>query len=289
MPTVMQMECIGQHEHLLEKNDLVLKRPDHTPLFISQAWLSVKNPDRENVKWNLLKSILESMFSGTFVAHASMKYETMLGRFTFSGEAARAMTTNGCVWFDFCSVPQEDLSKMAAAVRSIPAYISNSSMFIVLAPVAMHERGMEVDVRTWGGRGWCRMERAVNVLSSDQKPEIVVESPTSKYVVPSKEWLLNPVGRGRFTVDSDRNALGPVLEGVSSACARRALANNEISMFRFLTVMKYKILDGTSIDTKSDLPFQAWMDSLRFASATDGMDTGWTPLRFAVLSARFVM
>lgn len=285
MTAAMEMDSIVKHEHLLQTSALVLKTDDHTPLFISQAWLGLKNPDRDNVKWDLLKSILESMFAGTFVVHASWMYETMSGPFTFSGDEAKAMTANGCVWFDFCSVPQEDTTNMMLAVRSIPAYISNSSMFVVLAPPAAHERGMEVDVRTWSGRGWCRTERVVNVLSIAQKPEIVVESSTSRYVIPSKEWLLNPVGKGCFTVDSDKDPLGAVLDGVVSACAKRALAQNNVFQFRFLSVMRYKILDGTSVDTRSDLPYQAWMESLRFAS-TEGIESGWTPLRFAMLSGR---
>lgn len=146
---------------------------------------------------------------------------------------------------------------MVLAVQSIPAYISNSDMFIVLAPAAVHERGMRVDVRTWVGRGWCRAEHVINMLSPTHKPEILVESSTARSIVATNNWHLNPVGKGAFTVEAERASLGRVLNDVIDARESKALADQDLTLLRVLTAMRRSLLIGTGFDVSSTLAYDA--------------------------------
>lgn len=301
MTTVLEMHSIGMHERLLDESLLVQRSVGNKPLFVSQTWLSPTNPDRDNVKWNMLKDVLRAMFAGKFAVHSHWLYELTHGPFTISAEQNLKFTENGFVWFDYCSIPQENVSQMILAVRSIPAYIAQSDMFIVLVPVAVHERGFYVDFHTWAGRGWCRAERLLNVLSPVCKPEIVVQTSRTAHITHPKEWWLWPVGRGQFSVDADRKALGKVLNGAITAREKIALADNDLMYFRMLHVSRHRMLDGTDFLSELTPPmhqrkadrsslrntsYDDWMEILRFKSALDEQHSGWTPLRFAIYDGR---
>ena len=61
------------------------------------------------------------------------------------------------------------------------------------------------------------MELLCNLLSPQAKPLIVIQSssdvrshgPAGLF---GRNWIISPVGRGEFTVEADRVALGPVIE-----------------------------------------------------------------------------
>lgn len=286
MAKVLQMDSIGQHEHLLALNAVVVKLAEHNNLFISQTWLRPTCPDKDNVKWKLLKVVLQQMMAGKLDVRSHWLHEMLHGSTVINGKENQALTLNGTIWFDFCSVPQGDTEKMVLAVRSIPAYISNSCCFLVLAPVAAHEKGFDVDFRTYCERGWCRTERVLNQLCGRSKNEVVVESTNSIQIYPSTDWITKPVGKGDFTVDGDRFVIGEVLDGVVSESANRARESGNLRQLRMLTTLRSKILENLGVDTTSNLPYDDWMRLMHFERATDEARSGWTPLRFAMLDGR---
>ncbi|CAE8602877.1 unnamed protein product [Polarella glacialis] len=175
---------------------------------------------------------------------------------------------------------------MVSAVLSIPYYIGEADMLIVLQPPAQHENEKYYDVRTWASRGWCRAERLLNALSKKPKQLLIVESRHRRYIQVSRDWLLSPVGRGEFTVDGDRALLGPILDIAIKQREQFALECNDLLFYRMLRVSRSILLDGTGLPSEPQLSFQEWMRAMKFHSACDGESTGWTPLRFALYDGR---
>lgn len=70
------------------------------------------------------------------------------------------------------------------AIWSIPSYIEQSAYFYVCCPTAKHENGRTCSFSSWRGRGWCRMEEAVNFLSPEKPgiPIILTEAPKVRLV-----------------------------------------------------------------------------------------------------------
>ena len=90
------------------------------------------------------------------------------------------------VWFDVMSVPQADRVGQGKAIGSLPAYVANSSFFLVLAGAWHHENGSVRDYRAWHKRGWCRLEQLSNALSPVAKPIILVQSRSDVCTFPAR-------------------------------------------------------------------------------------------------------
>ncbi|CAE8700076.1 unnamed protein product [Polarella glacialis] len=283
---VLRMESIQMHEDLLKEGVLVEREVGMNVLFISQCWLSRSSPDRNNIKWNMLKDLLEAMTQGSLEFMAGFTYEVLFGKHEITGKELQDFARRGHVWFDFCSVPQTNAEHMVLGVLSIPYYIGEADMFIVLQPPAQHENEKYYDVRTWASRGWCRAERLLNALSKKPKQILIVESRHRRYIQVSRDWLLYPVGRGNFTVDGDRTLLGPILEVAIKQRELFALECNDLLFYRMLRVCRSILLVGTGLPSELQLSFEEWMRAMKFHSACDGESTGWTPLRFALYDGR---
>ncbi|CAE8641661.1 unnamed protein product [Polarella glacialis] len=283
---VLRMESIQMHEDLLKEGVLVEREVGMNVLFISQCWLSRSSPDRNNIKWNMLKDLLEAMTQGSLKFIAGFTYEVRFGKHEITGKELQDFARRGHVWFDFCSVPQTNVEHMVRAVLSIPYYIGEADMFIVLQPPAQHENEKYYDVQTWASRGWCRAERLLNALSKKRKQLLVVESRHRRYIQVSSDCLIHPVGRGNFTVDADRALLGPILDVAIKQRELFALECNDLLFYRMLRVSRSILLDGTGLPSEPQLSFEEWMRAMKFHSACDGESTGWTPLRFALYDGR---
>ncbi|CAE8635827.1 unnamed protein product [Polarella glacialis] len=283
---VLRMESIQIHEDLLKEGVLVEREVGMKVLFISQCWLSRSSPDRNNIQWNMLKDLLEAMTQGSVKFMAGFTSEALFGKHEITGKELQDFARRGHVWFDFCSVPQTNVEHMVSAVLSIPYYIGEADMLIVLQPPAQHENDKYYDVRTWASRGWCRAERLLNALSKKPKQLLIVESRHRRYIQVSRDWLLSPVGRGEFTVDGDRALLGPILDIAIKQREQFALECNDLLFYRMLRVSRSILLDGTGLPSEPQLSFQEWMRAMKFHSACDGESTGWTPLRFALYDGR---
>ena len=172
---------------------------------------------------------------------------------------------------------------------------SNAPRFLSASPVrGSHESGALRDVRAWCARGWCRMELLCNLLSPMAKPLIVLQSPSDvRSHGPAglfgRNWIISPVGRGEFTVEADRVALGPVIERlIDERMAAKRAEGTEAALrwYRFLHAHKASLLLGTGIKVTPYDTLEAWLGHLGFASATQRDRPGWSPLSYAVLEGR---
>jgi hypothetical protein len=218
---VLRMESIGMHAHLMREGVLVEREIGMNVLFISQCWLSRSNPDRNNMKRNVLKHLLAAMTEGIVKFLACFSYELPLGRHEITGKELQDFTRGGHLWFDFFSIPQTNAEHMGLPVSSIPYYICEADMFVVLQPPAQHENQVYStcghkaagDGAEWSGRSthfprsrsrFSSSNLAMNGLS---RPRVIV---------------LYPVGTGNFTLEGDCALLGPVLDMrlSSASCSR---------------------------------------------------------------------
>ena len=91
---------------------------------------------------------------------------------------------------------------LSAAVESIPAYVEQSALMLVLVPPCKHaDRPGEIaSLQSWRGRGWCRMEFMAAVLSRTNLRVMAVQGPEAlpEFVWPADALFL-AVGEGKFT------------------------------------------------------------------------------------------
>ena len=292
-------------------------------LFCSHTWLRYTHPDDEKKsKLKMLKAVLTKIRAKTIgdLPFLAAYYDPV----HITGKQLHRDLSDGFVWFDMlssaphptsrgsmnlhalsttrlrslglvCAVPQSDPVKMALAVSSIVRYVSDSSYFFVLAGPWRHENGTIRDERSWGHRGWCRMEVCANALSPASKPVVMCRSEHSLSVLPQggmvkKSALFHTVGTGAFTVESDRLVLGGVLNELLRVRKAFALEVGDLVMFRILNAATGKLLQGgMGVPPPPVEPYDAWLATMKFEGvdlAAEGADTGLTPLRYAVMSNR---
>ncbi|CAH0365282.1 unnamed protein product, partial [Pelagomonas calceolata] len=288
---LLQLQRLPTHEEI--KDELVLQRDGMATVFVSQTWLSRSHPDTaDNVKLTLLQSFLRDASAGKKDVRPSLLCEIFWGgRLKIK---ARALRKIQYVWLDVFSIPQADREQQGAAIASIPNYVSSAAFFVCVAGAWRHESGALRDVRAWCARGWCRMELLCNLLSPEAKPLIVLQSPTDvRSHGPAglfgRNWIISPVGRGEFTVEADRVALGPVIERlIDERMAAKRAEGTEAALrwYRFLHAHKASLLLGTGIKVTPYDTLEAWMRRLAFASATQRDGQGWSPLSYAILEGR---
>lgn len=69
------------------------------------------------------------------------------------------------VWVDYSSIPQANLSTQNLAIRSLAAYASSATYFIIVAPDAPHaDLGDTCDLGTYQRRMWCRAEQVCHSM-----------------------------------------------------------------------------------------------------------------------------
>jgi hypothetical protein len=109
----------------------------------------------------------------------------------------------------------ETLARTRAAILSIPHYVREAAHVLILAPGAAREAagGGLCDYWTWLQRGWCRLECVAHALGSrdaSAKPPLLVQQAADICFCSPFDYLTRPVGRGTFTVPSDRAVVAPV-------------------------------------------------------------------------------
>ena len=303
--TLLAMDRLETHEELLRKNALVKVTIDAngdmpSVLFASHTWLDRGHPDDEkNSKLRLLQGLLRRALDGKLTITGDIANHFTCGEGKLDSASLKRAVTGGLVWFDLCSIPQANHELQLRAIRSIVSYIRDARLFFVLAGAWQHTSdGTVRDLRSWMSRGWCRLEYLANVLAPTDctKLLIVAESETSVRCfgpagVPHRQrWWIEAPGKGDFTVDADRRALGPVIAELVDERAAVALHEGDLQLYRLLHASRESLLEGTgeALRSCSGPPesLDAWMKTMRFASVRDGARTGWTPLRYAALAGR---
>jgi ankyrin repeat protein len=260
-------------------------------LFCSHTWLRGNHPDSEaGEKFALLTALLRKIQAGKLDvlpdASASFVYKATTLR--LKAQDLKRSLANGYVFFDYMSIPQQDPEAQQRAVTSLASYVSASAHFFVLAGPWRHENGSIRDDFAWGRRGWCRMELAANLLSPTPKPMVLAKSATSVIANPPggkathnlNHYLL--VGKGDFSVETDRQKLGAHLLDIIIARKALALANGNLFYYRTLHTMAAHFLQGTGREPERE-SFDQWMATMKFNSIHDGSIKGLTPLFYAAI------
>uniref|UniRef100_A0A7S4RZH1 Uncharacterized protein n=1 Tax=Alexandrium monilatum TaxID=311494 RepID=A0A7S4RZH1_9DINO len=286
---VLNMEMIETHEVLKSKGLLREWTPGMGQVtFVSHTWLSTAHPDRDAVKLRLLQKFLRSILEGQMQIDVHYLQVLMFGSKSMSKDFLQQSFRDSYIWLDFWSIPQADRDTQLCAIRSIPSYVGDSAFFICLVPSVLHEDGSLRDRRGWKKRGWCRLENIANALSPARKPCMVVESMSSVFLDHEGDWVDLPVGRGDFTVDSDKEVVKPMIQGMVAARQQQAEAEGDLHFFRMLETMKGVLLQGLPAEGEApQAQFDDWMAQMKFSGKdVTGKMGGWTPLRFAAYLGR---
>ena len=217
-----------------------------------------------------------------------------------------AKLTDAVVWYDYFAIPQDreaNLAGFEAAVASIPAYVERASFMLVLCPAAAHKDSVDAhgepvlcDYFSWKRRGWCRVERVTMYITNFYKrcPIMLVQDDLIEMEGITDELFLH-VGLGDFAccamghrvrgkaVECDKQYAGTILRSLITQAGTPE--TDDERWFRalrpfFLVGLPTGWLqaeeDGTSV--------AAFLAAYGFASVHDGAESGWTPLRFAVVA-----
>ena len=281
-------------EDLEADGKLKASTPGSRVIFLSHTWLGFNHPDPAGEKMRLLLDLLKGIRCGTLSVKGYGLSEMIFSGLTIKAAHMQSEYSDADIWLDFWCIPQRNKQAQMAAIGSITEYVAASSMFIVLTGPLTHENGEVRDQRAWFARGWCRMEQLANFLSPTTKPLIIAESTSSviNYGPGGHQgyigWMHMPVGRGAFTVEADKAALGPVIAKLVSRRKAQALREGDLMFFRHLHAFERAVLFGTGQPVARE-PLDEWMRLMQFHSVDgDAVSKrhGITPLYYAVMSNR---
>jgi len=142
LPEFLQMGQLVRHEPAREAGQLrcfdLPQEADEVSassgtVFVSHQWAGFDHPDPEGVQYRAILVALQG--------------------FQERGVAC------GYIWVDYTSIPQVNEFQQQAAVNSLSVYASRCSLLVAVAPTCMHvDTGAEVNLQTYGSRGWCKLE-----------------------------------------------------------------------------------------------------------------------------------
>jgi hypothetical protein len=171
----------GMLEDLEDLNDNDATAGEETSCcFVSHKWAGFDHPDPSGTKYQALCDLLESVTARPLLAAEQVQ--------DAESDSARNLLTSGYAWMDVWSVPQQDFDQQAAYIDCIPRFVQRCSLFIVLAPACQHADTHEtIDIDTWRGRGWCRLEVLANTFAKSPAPYLVIESDSHRLMPPTWE------------------------------------------------------------------------------------------------------
>ncbi|CAE7451768.1 anks1b [Symbiodinium natans] len=264
--------------------------------FVSHQWVSDGHPDPEMQQMKVLQETVRHLTQdeGTvpldIITELSVRFATPLDLKSFQVEPF-------FLWYDYFSVPQLGPVGRAEAIMSIPAYVVKCSFFFALVPF-LADAGLSAT--SWSRRGWCRMERVVQEISSDHTWILVKCRASMEVAGTVQSFLTGPVGEGEFTFPEDRDKLGPVLKGVVTRKLWSCLRARDFPGYRRHLGLQAVYFRGLPVDPEeglvpgfhaslapsaSDLPAAKFLYQNGLRSAHGRDSAGWRPLHYAALGA----
>lgn len=167
------------------------------------------------------------------------------------GTKIREELADGYLFFDWFSIPQIDsssrvkMTESSMAIQSLPAYVQNSDLFMVLVPEVQHQdSGSYCNFTSFLQRGWCLAELWCQLLSSkkDNRVILIHGSRDVKHVYLT-DWQSNSVLDGQFTVEADRLTVSKLAEEVLKEKIQRLSLGPELCSFRWFVANKPRLLD----------------------------------------------
>mmetsp|Transcript_1938 Transcript_1938/g.3691 ORF Transcript_1938/g.3691 Transcript_1938/m.3691 type:complete len:1102 (-) Transcript_1938:147-3452(-) len=113
-------------------------------LFFSHQWTSFTVPDPSNIQYEAMCAAMKEL------ANQNGWDESLKDVF---------------VWADYSSIPQANPSTQNLAIRSLAAYASSSTYFVIIAPDTPHaDLDDTCDLGTYQRRMWCRAEQVCHSM-----------------------------------------------------------------------------------------------------------------------------
>eukprot|EP00966_Prymnesium_polylepis_P235929 5456435-Prymnesium_polylepis.1 len=228
VPNFLKLEKLLPHQEL-KRRTLLTERtsiPAGNILFISHQWLGWEEPDPRGEKLLVLQRVLQRLMEGKGGdIDANVWSQLSLGEKTkMDGAALAAALPHAFIWMDYLSMPQKVSEKGEVgqdkegmdAIRSIPAYVENSTIIMILAPLLTHNNAKNADgspvlctYKMWRSRGWCRMEYIAAMLAKRAVPLMLVLGTefAPEFVHPT-DLLTLAAGDGSFTCCSRNHDFG---------------------------------------------------------------------------------
>lgn len=228
------------HDELLSRGSLVKRQLGGNcggkVIMVSHQWLSFSEPDPEDEHFKALCELLRRFIRGEITkVDVWWLHKTVLQSKTVECKKSAVLCTSDTVWsevnlwMDYMSTPQvgptsspKAVRAAAKAVKSIPAYVEQCDLMVVVAPVSSHkDTGELCSFSSWRARGWCRAELVCSVLARQQIRTLVC---TGQKATP---FLMHPceahrlvVGKGEFSCCK----MGHQVNGVPLACDKEKVA-----------------------------------------------------------------
>lgn len=191
------------------------------------------------------------------------------------------------------------MSNLAKAVSSIPLYVAASSFFFALCPsLESEDHSQMLNPHSWASRGWCRVERCCRELSPEHS-WVMIRSAQQMELISSP--IATPgagsPGEGLFTVEADRQRLGPVMLKTLRRKLHFLLKSGDLVGYRVLLNHQPLFLRGFNVEAVYDfIPGYDKGLSLEkddaslvskffyhngFSKIHEVDKVGWTPLHYA--------
>ncbi|CAK9088385.1 unnamed protein product [Durusdinium trenchii] len=297
---ILSMTTLEPHEALKLQGLLVeFDKTMGKALFVSHQWVGRRHPDPDFIQFSVLQEALRHLMSEVqyIVALPSVK--------PFA--TAELKSAPLFVWYDYFSCPQLEhlvshvesglMSDLAKAVSSIPLYVAECSFFFALCPVIeSKDHSKLLGPQSWASRGWCRIERCCRELSP-QGSWVMIRSAKQMELISSPVATLGfgSPGEGLFTVEEDRQRLGPVVLTTLQRKLRFLLQSGDLVGYRVLlnhqplflrgfhVPAMYDFVPGFEADPFKDgaLTVSKFLYNNGFSKVTEVDKVGWTPLHYA--------
>ena len=94
---------------------------------------------------------------------------------------------------DYSSIPQRNVAQQQIAIRSLVAFASTASAFVIVAPPVRHREEHKLcDAMTYRSRMWTRTEQLCYALRNGTRRMWLVTSPEPRHMRPvdhEADWL----------------------------------------------------------------------------------------------------
>lgn len=306
---ILSMTTLEPHEALKLQGLLVqFDKTMGKALFVSHQWVGKRHPDPDFIQFSVLQDALRHLMSEVQYIELDVRTEVALPS-AKPFATAELKSAPLFVWYDYFSCPQLEhlvshklvesglMSDLAKAVNSIPLYVAQCSFFFALCPVIESEDHSKLlGPQSWASRGWCRIERCCRELSPEGS-WVLIRSAKQMELICSP--LATPgsgsPGEGQFTVEEDRQRLGPILLKTLQRKLRFLLQSGDLVGYRVLLNHQPLFLRGFHVPAMYDLvpgfdadPFKdgaltvsKFLYNNGFSKVTEVDQVGWTPLHYA--------
>ena len=278
-------------------------------MFISHQWASEHHPDPDGEQLKVFIEAMSNLLKGNIEAVPNAYTEfvsTLLGWSQFAGSALSESRI--FVWYDYFCIPQYTVTTTSRslsqnnfedqrnAIASIPSYINRCEFFVVVCPLMQHETdGSNLNYHSWQSRGWCRTEAMIRDLSVRNGFVLFVESRRQVTVGSAWQSLFRAPGDGDFTVPSDRDVVGSMLQSMLRWKLEDFLRQGDFTAYRFLLNQQHFRLrkcdvapvPGMELESEiedADALVQQFLFQNGFSSICDRDKAGWSPLCYAAVN-----